>query len=108
MNEEPPGPGGGDLKVRLSAVCLSAGLWTTVCEERLLLGRYFSAQGDIWLSLYFYHSCADRERGAGSKPASEARGHLAELYLQRGGPHTPPSEHPEPEPGQDVSALSCR
>ncbi|XP_037537520.1 tetratricopeptide repeat protein 29, partial [Nematolebias whitei] len=60
------------------------GLWTTVCAERLLLGRYFSAQRDLWLSLYFYHSCADRERGGGSKPASEARGHLAELYLQRG------------------------
>ncbi|XP_024866939.1 tetratricopeptide repeat protein 29 isoform X3 [Kryptolebias marmoratus] len=60
------------------------GSWTAACEQRLLLGRYFSAQRDFWLSLYFYHSCADRERGGRSKPATEARGYLSELYLQQG------------------------
>ncbi|KAM4536603.1 tetratricopeptide repeat protein 29 isoform 2-T2 [Odontesthes bonariensis] len=59
------------------------GSWTTVCEQRLLLGRYFSAPEDVWLSLYFYHSCADREHGGCSRQATEARACLADIYLQQ-------------------------
>ncbi|XP_041821670.1 tetratricopeptide repeat protein 29 [Chelmon rostratus] len=60
------------------------GSWSVVCEQRLILGQYFSAPEDLWLSLHFYHSCADRERGGRSRPATEARACLAELYLQQG------------------------
>ncbi|XP_074555354.1 tetratricopeptide repeat protein 29 [Halichoeres trimaculatus] len=58
--------------------------WTVACEHRLSLGRYFSSQEDLWLSLHFYHSCVDREFGGHSRPATEARVCLAELYLQTG------------------------
>ncbi|XP_034532575.1 tetratricopeptide repeat protein 29 isoform X2 [Notolabrus celidotus] len=58
--------------------------WTVVCEHRLSLGEYFSSPEDLWLSLHFYHSCADKEYGGRSRPASEARARLAELYLQTG------------------------
>ncbi|XP_047242318.1 tetratricopeptide repeat protein 29 isoform X2 [Girardinichthys multiradiatus] len=60
------------------------GSWTAVCEERLHLGRYFAHHEDFWLSFHFYHSCADREFGGRSKPATEARLHLADLYQQKG------------------------
>uniref|UniRef100_UPI0037E85A2D tetratricopeptide repeat protein 29 n=1 Tax=Semicossyphus pulcher TaxID=241346 RepID=UPI0037E85A2D len=60
------------------------GSWTVVCDQRLFLGRYFSAPEDLWISLHFYHSCADREHGGLLKPASEARACMAELYLQQG------------------------
>ncbi|XP_070849856.1 tetratricopeptide repeat protein 29 [Chaetodon trifascialis] len=60
------------------------GSWCTVCEQRLILGQYFSAPEDLWLSLHFYHSCADREREGSCRPASEARANMAELYLQQG------------------------
>ncbi|XP_076581095.1 tetratricopeptide repeat protein 29 [Chaetodon auriga] len=60
------------------------GSWCTVCEQRLILGQYFSAPEDLWLSLHFYHSCADREREGSWRPASEARACMAELYLQQG------------------------
>ncbi|XP_029310463.1 tetratricopeptide repeat protein 29 isoform X2 [Cottoperca gobio] len=58
--------------------------WTVVCDQRLFLGQYFSAPEDVWLSLYFLHSCADRELGRHSRPATEARACLAEVYLQLG------------------------
>ncbi|XP_034424803.1 tetratricopeptide repeat protein 29 [Hippoglossus hippoglossus] len=57
------------------------GSWSVVCEQRLFLGRYFSAPEDQWLSLHFYQSCADR---GCSRPATEARACMAELYLQQG------------------------
>ncbi|XP_047452104.1 tetratricopeptide repeat protein 29 isoform X2 [Mugil cephalus] len=60
------------------------GSWSSLCEQRWLLGRYFSAPEDVWLSLHFHHSCADREHGGRSRPATEARACLAELYLQKG------------------------
>ncbi|XP_040887605.1 tetratricopeptide repeat protein 29 isoform X2 [Toxotes jaculatrix] len=60
------------------------GSWSVVCEHRLVLGQYFSAPEDLLLSLYFYHSCADREQGGRSRPATEARACMAELYLQQG------------------------
>ncbi|XP_044040013.1 LOW QUALITY PROTEIN: tetratricopeptide repeat protein 29 [Siniperca chuatsi] len=60
------------------------GSWSVVCEQRLFLGLYFSAPEDLWLSLHFYHSCVDRKQGGCSRPATEARACLAELYLQRG------------------------
>ncbi|XP_072232284.1 tetratricopeptide repeat protein 29 [Leuresthes tenuis] len=59
------------------------GSWTIACEERLLLGRYFSAPEDVWVSLYFYHSCADREHGGRSRPATEALACLADIYVQQ-------------------------
>ncbi|XP_040887607.1 tetratricopeptide repeat protein 29 isoform X4 [Toxotes jaculatrix] len=59
------------------------GSWSVVCEHRLVLGQYFSAPEDLLLSLYFYHSCADREQGGRSRPATEARACMAELYLQQ-------------------------
>ncbi|XP_070711280.1 tetratricopeptide repeat protein 29 [Pempheris klunzingeri] len=58
--------------------------WSVVCEQRLFLGHYFSAPEDLWLSLHFYHSCAHRESRGCSRPATEARAELAEIYLQRG------------------------
>ncbi|XP_042072284.1 tetratricopeptide repeat protein 29 [Haplochromis burtoni] len=60
------------------------GIWSTVCEERLLLGRFFSDREDLWLRFYFYHSCTDREKGRFSRAATEARACLTELYLDRG------------------------
>ncbi|KAM9424427.1 tetratricopeptide repeat protein 29 [Pholidichthys leucotaenia] len=60
------------------------GSWSVVCEERLLLGHYFSSPEDLWLSLHFYRSCTDREGGHWSRAATEARACLAELYLQQG------------------------
>nr|XP_020442316.1 tetratricopeptide repeat protein 29 [Monopterus albus] len=60
------------------------GSWSVVCEQRLCLGQYFSAPEDLWLRFHFYHSCADREQGGCSRPATEARVCLAELYLQQG------------------------
>lgn len=64
------------------------GSWTVACEQRLLLGQYFSAPEDLWLRLHFYQSCVSREHGHRSRPVTEARLCLAELYLQRGGRHT--------------------
>ncbi|XP_062414411.1 tetratricopeptide repeat protein 29 isoform X2 [Pungitius pungitius] len=58
--------------------------WTAACDQRLLLGRYFSGPEDLWLSLHFYHRCADAERGGHSRPATEALARLAEIYLQLG------------------------
>ncbi|XP_059210238.1 tetratricopeptide repeat protein 29 [Centropristis striata] len=58
--------------------------WTVVCDQRLFLGQYFSAPEDAWLTLHFYHSCADREQGGHSRPATEARACMAEVYLQLG------------------------
>ncbi|XP_055369718.1 tetratricopeptide repeat protein 29 isoform X2 [Betta splendens] len=60
------------------------GSWSVACDQRLLLGLHFSAPEDLWLRLHFYHSCADREQGGRSRPATEARACMAELYLQRG------------------------
>ncbi|XP_071315666.1 tetratricopeptide repeat protein 29 [Trachinotus anak] len=60
------------------------GSWSVLCEQRLLLARFFSAPEDLWLSLHFYHGCADREQGGRSRPATEARACMAELYLQQG------------------------
>ncbi|XP_063324765.1 tetratricopeptide repeat protein 29 [Pelmatolapia mariae] len=60
------------------------GIWSTVCEERLLLGRFFSDPEDLWLRFYFYHSCTDREKGRFSRAATEAQACLTELYLDRG------------------------
>ncbi|CAG5929435.1 unnamed protein product [Menidia menidia] len=60
------------------------GSWTAVCEQRLLLGLHFSAPEDVWLALYFFHSCADRKHGGGSRAATEARACLADIYLRRG------------------------
>ncbi|XP_055369721.1 tetratricopeptide repeat protein 29 isoform X4 [Betta splendens] len=59
------------------------GSWSVACDQRLLLGLHFSAPEDLWLRLHFYHSCADREQGGRSRPATEARACMAELYLQR-------------------------
>ncbi|KAK2863277.1 hypothetical protein Q5P01_002810 [Channa striata] len=59
------------------------GGWTLVCEQRLLLGVHFSTPEDLLLSLHFLHSCADREHGGCSRPATEARACLAELYLKQ-------------------------
>uniref|UniRef100_A0AAQ4PVG7 Tetratricopeptide repeat protein 29 n=1 Tax=Gasterosteus aculeatus aculeatus TaxID=481459 RepID=A0AAQ4PVG7_GASAC len=56
--------------------------WTAACDQRLLLGRYFSDPEDLWLSRHFYHRSADAERGGHSRPATEARARLAEIYLQ--------------------------
>ncbi|XP_074480052.1 tetratricopeptide repeat protein 29 isoform X1 [Sebastes fasciatus] len=58
--------------------------WTVACDKRLFLGRYFSAPEDLWLSLYFYNSCANRERGGRSRPVIEAQACMAEVYLQLG------------------------
>ncbi|XP_073331102.1 tetratricopeptide repeat protein 29 isoform X2 [Pagrus major] len=58
------------------------GSWSVVCEQRLFLGHYFSALENLWLSLHFYQRCV--EPGGSSRPAAEARGCMAELYLQRG------------------------
>ncbi|KAJ4941995.1 hypothetical protein JOQ06_011866, partial [Pogonophryne albipinna] len=44
--------------------------WTVVCDQRLFLAQFFS--------------CADREQGGQSRPATEARACLAEVYLQLG------------------------
>ncbi|XP_038588532.1 tetratricopeptide repeat protein 29-like isoform X1 [Micropterus salmoides] len=60
------------------------GSWSVVCEQRLVLGQYFSAPEDLWLSFHFYHSCVDRKQGGCSRPATEARACMAELYLQQG------------------------
>ncbi|XP_038123132.1 tetratricopeptide repeat protein 29 [Cyprinodon tularosa] len=60
------------------------GLWKLSCEERLHLGHYFFSQKDLWLSFYFYQSCANKERGGRSKLATEARLRMAEIYLQQG------------------------
>ncbi|XP_069028253.1 tetratricopeptide repeat protein 29 isoform X1 [Embiotoca jacksoni] len=59
------------------------GSWSVVCDQFLLLARFFSMPEDLWISLYFYHSCADRERGGQSRAATEARACLAEMYLQQ-------------------------
>ncbi|TKS93253.1 Tetratricopeptide repeat protein 29 [Collichthys lucidus] len=48
----------------------------------MFLGRFFSAPEDRWLSLHFYHSCADIKQG--SRLTVEARACLAEIYLQQG------------------------
>ncbi|KAM3590541.1 uncharacterized protein V6R79_011446 [Siganus canaliculatus] len=56
--------------------------WSSVADERLFLGHYFSAPEDLWLRLHFYHSCAE-VRGR-FRPATEARACLAEIYLQQG------------------------
>uniref|UniRef100_A0A3Q2U5L0 Tetratricopeptide repeat protein 29 n=1 Tax=Fundulus heteroclitus TaxID=8078 RepID=A0A3Q2U5L0_FUNHE len=74
------------LHLSLAEKAEREGAWTAVCEERLRLGRYFSSHQDFRLSFHFYHSCADRERGGRSRPATEARLHLAELYRQHGDP----------------------
>ncbi|KAI9524385.1 hypothetical protein NQZ68_018068 [Dissostichus eleginoides] len=58
--------------------------WTVVCDQRLFLAQFFSSPEDGWLCSHFYHSCADRERGGRSRPATEARACLAEVYLQLG------------------------
>ncbi|TDG95804.1 hypothetical protein EPR50_G00245160, partial [Perca flavescens] len=60
------------------------GSWMVVCDQRLLLGWYFSAPEDLWLSLHFYHSCTDRGPGSHSRPATEARACMAEAYLKLG------------------------
>uniref|UniRef100_A0A8D3CKL7 Tetratricopeptide repeat protein 29 n=1 Tax=Scophthalmus maximus TaxID=52904 RepID=A0A8D3CKL7_SCOMX len=60
------------------------GSWPAMCEHRLFLGQFFSAPEDQLLSLHFFHSCADREQGRSSRPATEARACMAELYLQQG------------------------
>nr|XP_020512545.1 tetratricopeptide repeat protein 29-like [Labrus bergylta] len=58
--------------------------WTVACEQRLFLGGFFSSVEDLWISLHFYHSCAEREHGGRSRPATEARVCLSEVYLQTG------------------------
>ncbi|XP_034713220.1 tetratricopeptide repeat protein 29 [Etheostoma cragini] len=58
--------------------------WMVVCDQRLMLGWYFSAPEDLWLSLHFFHSCTDREQGSHSRPATEARVCMAETYLKLG------------------------
>ncbi|KAF1380911.1 hypothetical protein PFLUV_G00168970 [Perca fluviatilis] len=60
------------------------GSWMVVCDQRLLLGWYFSAPEDLWLSLHFYHSCTDRGQGSHSRPATEAQVCMAEAYLKLG------------------------
>ncbi|XP_029381818.1 tetratricopeptide repeat protein 29 [Echeneis naucrates] len=60
------------------------GSWSKVCEQRLLVAQFFSAPEDLWLRLHFYHSCADREQGGRSRPATEARACMADIYLQQG------------------------
>ncbi|KAE8279433.1 Tetratricopeptide repeat protein 29 [Larimichthys crocea] len=59
-----------------------SGYWLEVCKQRMFLGRFFSAPEDRWLSLHFYHSCADIKQG--SRLTVEARACLAEIYLQQG------------------------
>ncbi|KAM7366572.1 hypothetical protein PAMP_016005 [Pampus punctatissimus] len=73
------------MKVHLSRAeqAERIGSWSVMQEQRLFLGRYFSAPEDLWLSLHFYLSCNDRQ-GSCSRPATEARACLAELYLQKG------------------------
>ncbi|KAM7376960.1 hypothetical protein PAMA_013645 [Pampus argenteus] len=73
------------MKVHLSRAEQAewTGSWSVMHEQRLFLGRYFSAPEDLWLSLHFYLSCTDRQ-GSWSRPATEARACLAELYLQKG------------------------
>ncbi|KAM8898220.1 tetratricopeptide repeat protein 29 isoform 2-T2 [Spinachia spinachia] len=72
------------LHLRQAEQAENTSSWTAACYQRLLLGRYFSAPEDLWLRLHFYHRCADAERGGHSRPATEARAHLAEIYLQLG------------------------
>ncbi|KAM6909416.1 tetratricopeptide repeat protein 29 [Xenentodon cancila] len=55
---------------------------SVACEQRLVLGHFFSAPEDLWLRLHFYHSCADKEGGC--RAAADARLCLAEVYLQQG------------------------
>ncbi|CAK6977541.1 tetratricopeptide repeat protein 29 [Scomber scombrus] len=72
------------LHLSLAEKAERTGSWSTVNEQRLFLGRYFSAPEDFWLSLHFFLSCINRERGSRSRPATEARACLAEVYLQQG------------------------
>ncbi|XP_051800223.1 tetratricopeptide repeat protein 29 isoform X2 [Acanthochromis polyacanthus] len=58
------------------------GLWSSACEELLLLGRFFSSPEDLWLRVHFYRRCSDG--GRGSRPAVEAQLCLAELQLEDG------------------------
>lgn len=61
-----------------------SGTWSVACEQYLSLGLYFSSPEDLWLRLHFLHVCADHEHGSGSRAATEACFHLAEIYLQQG------------------------
>ncbi|KAG7461385.1 hypothetical protein JOB18_026212 [Solea senegalensis] len=61
-----------------------SGSWSVVCEQRLVLGQYFSASEDRSLSLHFLRSCAGGERAGNCRAAAEARACVAELYLQQG------------------------
>ncbi|CAL9694339.1 unnamed protein product [Knipowitschia caucasica] len=61
-----------------------SGRWSTVCEQYLSLGLYFSSDSDLWLRLHFLHICCDREHGCSSRAATEARAQLAEIYLKQG------------------------
>uniref|UniRef100_A0A8C5GJ58 Tetratricopeptide repeat protein 29 n=1 Tax=Gouania willdenowi TaxID=441366 RepID=A0A8C5GJ58_GOUWI len=54
---------------------------SVACDQRQLLAQFFSSTEDSWLSVHFYHSCAER---GGSRAATEAQACLAELYLQQG------------------------
>ncbi|XP_034412765.1 tetratricopeptide repeat protein 29 isoform X2 [Cyclopterus lumpus] len=72
------------LHLRRAEQAENTSSWTVVCEQRLLLGLFFSSLEDFWLALHFFHSCAEREGGSSSGPATEALVCLAEVYLQRG------------------------
>ncbi|XP_068569291.1 tetratricopeptide repeat protein 29 isoform X2 [Cebidichthys violaceus] len=72
------------LHLRRAEQAENTGCWTAVCDQRLLLGHYFSSLEDLRLGLHFYHSCADRQQGGHSRAAAEARAGLVEVYLQLG------------------------
>ncbi|XP_044197981.1 tetratricopeptide repeat protein 29 isoform X2 [Thunnus albacares] len=72
------------LHLSLAEKAERTGSWSMVHEQRLFLGRYFSAPEDLWLSKHFYLSCTERQQGSRSRPATEARACLAELYLHQG------------------------
>ncbi|KAM6894694.1 tetratricopeptide repeat protein 29 [Lycodopsis pacificus] len=72
------------LHLRRAEQAEDTGSWAAVCDQRLVLGHYFGALEDLWLGLHFYHSCADREQGGRSRPATEARAGMADIYLQLG------------------------
>eukprot|EP00064_Thunnus_orientalis_P016409 superscaffoldBa00003249_g16474 len=71
------------LHLSLAEKAERTGSWSMVHEQRLFLGRYFSAPEDLWLSKHFYLSCTERQQGSRSRPATEARACLAELYLHQ-------------------------
>ncbi|XP_056299383.1 tetratricopeptide repeat protein 29 isoform X2 [Pseudoliparis swirei] len=72
------------LHLRQAEEAENTACWSVVCEQRLLLGLFFSSREEDSLALHFFTSCAETERGGASGHASEALVCMAEIYLQRG------------------------